>query len=651
MTLAGTPPAAVETVPFDRLPAQRKVRAFGVEYGHVRPEGGGDLYITAHGWPRREELLPANWYADDWFARQGERLAGATGSVYHVATRPAGGRSTDLVVKFSRVAQEISITVATSFPDHVPPEVLANARFNSPMEEFGLLMDLRREALRPGRPRLLAQRPLAIFAPPETFDLWQLGRSRSRLHPHLRLLEEDQGSAGKAIEFDIKRIYVVLYGWIKGSDAEVCLQSGLIGKDELCALTARVNHELETCGFRVLDNKPKHFILRKRRDGRAMRDRAGRLVYGLVDFELLQRTPEGQRAFKIRQSRRYRDVRLRPPGVAPIPSHLQPVTIFGVPYLYGGVPDGGRVWVLGSDPDLFEFFLPERWRRTPRVKLSPNNEVYRTRTRDNIHIVYRRSRVGSRPRIDPLDERARRIREHGFNSPFEEVALAERLRSMGIPTTWPRAVCRTGHPTTSAGYLRDERRFGDHAHLATPDDPPEPVLSPDHDYYTLWDYFPGEGFDAGETADDAPEVVDLARAREAGILSEEAYQQVRTATNRRLAAVGFAEEALDDSELSVCLDAAGRPRRDPEGLVAVRFCLDALTAHDCGLLDETAYRRLVGRLEAGLRAADCELIDLSGQHLLLSSDPDGRLTTTDEGEIAATLCSFDLIRGIYRPIR
>ncbi len=643
--------AAEEAVSFDRLPVQRKVRAFGVEYGHVRPPEGGDLYITAHGWPYREQLLPANWYADQWFAREGERLPGATGSVYHVCTRPAGSRSADLVVKFSRVAQEISITVATSFPDQVPPEVLANARFNSPMEEFGLLTDLRREALRPGRPRILAQRPMAIFAPPETFDLWELGRTRSRFHPHLRLLEEDKDSGGKAIELDIKRIYVVLYGWIKGSDAELCLQSGLIREDDLFALTSRVNLELETCGFRVLDNKPKHFILRRRRDGTLLRDRDGSLVYGLVDFELLQRTPERQRAFRISRSRRYQDVRSRSTPAAPIPSHLQPVSIFGVPYLYGGVPDGGRVWVLGGEPELFEFFLPERWRRTPRVKLSPNNEVYRTRTRDNIHIVYRRSRVGSRPRIDPLDERAKRIREHGFNSPFEEVALAERLRSMGISTTWPRAICRTGHPTTSAGYLRDERRFADHAHLHTPDDPPEPVLSPDHDYYTLWDYFAGAGFDADDAGAGTQAVVDLARAREAGMVSEEEYLEIRTLTDRRLARIGFAESALDDSELATCLDAPGRLRRDTSGATEVRFCLDALTAHDCGLLDEAAYRRLVTRLEAGLRAADCELIDLSGQHLLLSSDPDGRFARGDDGEIRTTLCSFDLIRGIYRPIR
>jgi hypothetical protein len=47
-------------------------------------------------------------------------------------------------------------------------------------------------------------------------------------------------------------------------------------------------------GFRVLDIKPGHIILRQRLDGRLL-VRQGRLVYALVDFELLQRTEEYQR--------------------------------------------------------------------------------------------------------------------------------------------------------------------------------------------------------------------------------------------------------------------------------------------------------------------------------------------------------------------
>jgi hypothetical protein len=41
-------------------------------------------------------------------------------------------------------------------------------------------------------------------------------------------------------------------------------------------------------GYRVLDNKPRHVIVRPRADG-TLATRHGRTLYAVVDFELLQR--------------------------------------------------------------------------------------------------------------------------------------------------------------------------------------------------------------------------------------------------------------------------------------------------------------------------------------------------------------------------
>ena len=249
--------------------------------------------------------MPANWYSDQWYARHGEKLPGS-GHVYHVSTRPVRGKSIEVVVKFSRVAREVPLEVATTFPDDVPPEVIANARFNSPMEEFGLVMELRRGAEGPRHARLLTQRPLAIYAPAEEFELWELGRDDSRFHAHWHLLAQDQENRPKAIELDIKRIYVLLYSWIKGQDAEEALRAGDISEQECRDLTILAIQDLRSEGFRVLDNKPKHFILRKRRvDRQILRRDGGRIVYGLVDFELLQRTPAYQTRFRAAQRQRY----------------------------------------------------------------------------------------------------------------------------------------------------------------------------------------------------------------------------------------------------------------------------------------------------------------------------------------------------------
>jgi hypothetical protein len=605
------------------------------------------LFVTRYGWPFLRQLLPGSWYANQRYAKEGERLTGSTGHVYRVLASPASGVPLELVVKFSRVAQEVPLVVETTFPDDIPPETIAEARFNSPMEEFGLVMELRNSVFGPKRPRILTQLPLAIYAPPEEFDLWQLGRSKSSFRSHTRLLEEDQEDAVKAIELDIKRVYVLVYGWIKGRDAQECFESGELVEEEFLSLSPRVTRELEGRGFRVLDNKPKHYVLRRRKvDGRLVRHRNGLVVYGLVDFELLQRTPEYQRQYKAVQRRKYWRIQsVGPHAVTDSPSHLKPVSIFGVEYLYGRAPDGGRLWVVGKAPELFDFFVPERWRRAPRIKVSPVSEVYRTCTRDGIHVVYRRSRVGVKPRVDPLAERSGAIRECGYNSPFEEVAIAAHLRHMGIPTTYARAIFRTGHRSMKSMRLKDGRRFTDHVEVTTPEDPPEAVLTAEYDYYTIWDYFRGSE-PPREPGAEAPGAVDLDRAVDEGVVSREEYERIVDRTLRRLRAVGFAGEELDAREFVLL-----REEGDGVGEAEVLTAVDALTAYEYGLLSEDRYRDIVESTVTKLRGVDCEWLDPSGKHLLLSMNPDGEFSRDVSGRILATLCNFELIRGLYRPLR
>ena len=86
-------------------------------------------------------------------------------------------------------------------------EIIEAARFNSPLEEFGLVMELRRGLHGRRDARVRTQFPLAIYVPAEECQPWQLGRSTSTFTTHCRMLAEDQESAEKAIELDIKRMY------------------------------------------------------------------------------------------------------------------------------------------------------------------------------------------------------------------------------------------------------------------------------------------------------------------------------------------------------------------------------------------------------------------------------------------------------------
>ena len=655
---------ALRAVRFDDVSREKSLRAFGVEYVHLQPRDGGDLYVTRHGWSCLGQILPHRWYADQWYARQGQRLAGCTGAVYRVRSRPVCGETADLVVKFSRMAREVPLLIAPSSADSTLPEALAAARFNSPFEEFGLVMELREGALDRRRIRAMTQRPLAIYVPPERLDLWRLGRSECRFRSHLERLSSDQENAAKAIELDIERMYVLLYGWIRGKDAEDALLHSAISEAEVCALTEQVSSELRDRGFCVLDNKPKHFILREnRRTGAPLRRKDGRLVYGLVDFELLQRTPEHQRLFETRRRRRYwlhRSPQAAPPAIT-LPSSLTATTIFGVRYLFSTTPDGGRLWVVGGDPEVFDYFLPDRWRRTPRLQLSATHEVYRTRTQDGVHLVYRRSRVGATPRSDPLEPNGQEIRRQGFNSPFEEVAIAQLLQQLGIQTTRPRAIYRTAHVSSEVAYLRDQRRFVEHADLVTPETVPEPILSSDHDYYVLWDRClgpmptggPSERADSGtcEGPDgSAHTFVDLETAREDGLLNRETYERFLLDARARLRRVGSLGDHLRDLDIA-CRIGMNGPRNETPDPLDLRVCMDALTAYELDLLPEPDYRRLVARLDSRLRSVDCEKLDLRGTDLLLYMDPDGTWDLDASGDPITTLCSFELIRGLYRPLR
>jgi len=298
---------------FDQLPESQRLTVFNVDYAHVRPDKGGDLYLTRYGWPFAECLMPNRWYEDHYYSNNGERMRGSTGTVYSVFTNPMDDQALHLIVKFSRMAQHVPLMACDSLPSDVDPTDVAAAIFNSPFEEFGLLHELRHRPTPPGRPMLLTKRPMGIYVPARRFPMWQMGRSQSRFHVHEHLLEKDQANRPTSLKMDIRRDYIMLFGWVNGIDAHQAADEGLLIDDDLHAMTRTVTQDLAARGFQVLDNKPKHYIVRpRRRDGQLLR-RRGELVYALIDFELLQRTAEyRQQALAMESQSRWSAVPPRP---------------------------------------------------------------------------------------------------------------------------------------------------------------------------------------------------------------------------------------------------------------------------------------------------------------------------------------------------
>jgi hypothetical protein len=276
------PASVLETLPTPEAMAQdaEAVSLFGVDYLRFKTSDRGELYLTRFGVPLRKQLDPENWYAQDWFAMSGKRLPG-TSAIYRVPTKPVRGVSLDLVVRFSRVGQEVLLDAVTlcKYP---------HAEFNSPFEEFALVMDLRAARPRLLRPRIFTKKPLAIFVPGERLQSWQTGRLESKIAAKLAQHPE--------IELDILRRYILLYGWIEQMNAVEAADALRLTGDRrgtfLAQTTRGAVHDLELHGFRMLDIKPEHIVVRLRPDGSLLRRRSGQLAYALVDYELLERVRE-----------------------------------------------------------------------------------------------------------------------------------------------------------------------------------------------------------------------------------------------------------------------------------------------------------------------------------------------------------------------
>jgi hypothetical protein len=228
------------------------------------------------------------------------------------------------------------------------------------------------------------------------------------------------------------------------------------------------------------------------------------------------------------------------------------------------------LWVVGCEPELYDFFLPERWRTTPQIRFMEIHETYFTTSKDNVRFVWKVSRVGERPEVAAFGADGFRMLAYGFNSPFEKVAAAWWLRRRGIPSILPRAIYRTGHRSQLDESLFDPSRYHTHASYRALDG--EPILDAKRNYITLWDYWNGQ--DTVVEEEDTPVVrsINIDQAVERGLL---------------------------DFHESVDLVAEFRDRLEKEGVEVFRM----VPAHI--LLSIGPDQALVRDDEGGLRACLC----------------------------------------------
>lgn len=630
--------------------SEKRYKAFGIEYMHLKPPTGGDLYLTSFGVPFLRCLLPDNWHENRYFFRKGTRLPG-TSSVYKVTTKPVLGRSIDIVIKFCRIGEDVN-PLLTHRSKFISDDDFASARWNGPFEEFGNLLDLRKGVYGP-QARFLTQRPLGIFVPEQVCPEWELGRSPDSFRISKSVMDKDTTLTEEhdPVELDIRRQYIMIYSWVKGVGLDDLLKLGVLSHETCDALTEKAYFEdLIPNGFKVLDTKPAHIILRLNKKGGLVK-KNGQYPYALIDYELLRRTAEHERYFGLSRRRRYwRHIydRFDDANLRTMPSELKCQTVDGVPYVFGATPNGGKLWVVGSNHRLFDYFLPERWRSRDRIRLSSKNEVYHSVTPDNIHLVYKRSRIGILPEINPLDEAQSPIVEHGYNSPFEEVAIAEHLRKNGISATHPRAVYRTGQRSVMARYNLDPRRYESYAHLLTPEEKPEKVLSDQHDYYVLWGCWRGIDPEIGYHPNTRHwGLTTINQALNDELISAEEAGQIMTSTQAKLEKHQIADLFIGKYDFLLSFNGDMQTlQKDSNNEYKVTIAMDACQAFQRKLLNDVQYRAILMETESDLANVGYEMLNLAGDHLLISATPEGALILDDAGRIHRSICNFDLIRRI-----
>ena len=275
---------------FDDAPDRFRRRISGVDYLHLRGRQSGDLFITRAGWPVASSILPERWFTGAQFSKPGQALAGATGAVYRVPVAHPVRSNFSLVVKFSRFGQDVGITVAGNelTDDAEFMSRVDHAEFLPPFEEFGNLMRLRTQC----RGHFVTKAPLAIYSPPTRYLAWQLGR-KSHLqstYAHGLLTSQAVPGGDEKVAYDWERIYILLYRWMDGIDAEQAYGAGLISASQMMGWTSQAATILRQVGWVVLDHKPRHLILRQQKRVRSPLMRRGAPVLGLVDYELLYPT-------------------------------------------------------------------------------------------------------------------------------------------------------------------------------------------------------------------------------------------------------------------------------------------------------------------------------------------------------------------------
>ena len=184
--------------------------------------------------------------------------------------------------------------------------------------------------------------------------------------------------------------------------------------------------------------------------------------------------------------------------------------------------------------------------------------------------MWKVSRVGERPDFDAATEHGRRIVEYGYNSPFEEFAVALELSRKGFPATYPRAIYMTGQESTPSGYIADNRRYESHVGILTPDG--TLALRQDHNYIAVWGFWNGSDELLARKDVEYCRGINLAQALEEGYITETELRELMARGAADLARAGFEDLNPEGTHFLLSLSPQGELIRGDDGALSLRMC-------------------------------------------------------------------------------
>ena len=544
------------------------INVLGVVYSVLKTSDGGDLYLTEYGIKHSEHMDPLNWYEKNWFENNRRRLEG-TSTVYYLPTKPINQQSIELVVKYSRVGEDVPLNTFTM------SKFLAS-EFNSPWEEFSLVFEMREGKFGPKEKKIITQEPLGIYIPPDVMQLWQSGRSESKI----RKIK----ASHPEIELDILRQYILLYKWIPGKNIVELFEGEELTSQEMKYFLTEINNksinDLEVKGYEIHDMKPQHIVITSslvntlspvstsHSKKEVILNWMDEGEYSVIDYELLYRTEKYQEEFNYQRRHHYLDDQRDRFIPQELPAHIQSLEILGVPYVYSiAESTGGELWVVGKNPRLVDYFLPERWRSTPKVKLSDHKEIYLTLTKDKVSLVWKVSCVGEKP--EGKDSIILQKRKYGYNSPFEEFAIALELDRLAIPVVYVRAIYRTG----SRHLLNpdsDYRKFESHKNIIGADG--KTVLKENHNYITIRGYYNGSDDWISKKDGLYFTPYNMDKAIQHQLIEIQEAESVLEKTIKKLDKHGYDGSLLHFNDILITFDPDGNLVKNSDGELEGRIC-------------------------------------------------------------------------------